>query len=128
MIVVLPAGKPGIRRINLFKINTFFICSAIGPVFAEDLPWGMRKGRYGGEMGYGSGGCGGKLLDCLSPREKEVLKWLKMGKTSWDIAQILRISERTVNYHVGNIMKKLGVVSRMQAVSVAAECAAGGGE
>jgi DNA-binding CsgD family transcriptional regulator len=53
----------------------------------------------------------------LSAREREVLKWLRLGKTSWDISMILRISERTVNYHVGNIMKKLDVTNRLQAVS-----------
>jgi len=52
----------------------------------------------------------------LSRRELEVLKWLKLGKTSWDISIILRISERTVNYHVGNIVRKLGASNRMQAV------------
>ncbi len=55
----------------------------------------------------------------LSPRELEVLKWLKLGKTSWDISVILKISERTVNYHVNNIMRKLDVTSRLQAVSEA---------
>jgi DNA-binding CsgD family transcriptional regulator len=53
----------------------------------------------------------------LSPREREVLKWLRLGKTSWDISVILRISERTVNYHVNNILKKLDVTNRLQAVS-----------
>lgn len=56
----------------------------------------------------------------ISAREKEVLIWLKDGKTSWDISKILSISERTVNYHVGNIMKKLDAVSRMHAVAKAA--------
>jgi DNA-binding CsgD family transcriptional regulator len=74
------------------------------------------------------GGCDGKILDHLSSREREVLEWLKMGKTSWDISQILCISERTVNYHVSNIIKKLGVVNRMQAVSVAANLDTGEGE
>jgi DNA-binding CsgD family transcriptional regulator len=59
-------------------------------------------------------------LQPLSPREREVLRWLKCGKTSWAIALILRISERTVNYHVNNIMRKLDVTNRMQAVSAAA--------
>ncbi len=57
----------------------------------------------------------------LSPREREVLKWVKRGKTSWDISVILRISERTVNYHVSNIMRKLDVTNRQQAVSEAAK-------
>ncbi len=61
-----------------------------------------------------------ETMKTLSPREKEVLKWLKCGKTSWAISVILQISERTVNYHVNNIMRKLGVINRMQAVSAAA--------
>lgn len=55
----------------------------------------------------------------LSIREKEVLDWLKEGKTSWDISAILKISERTVNFHVTNILRKLQVVNRAQAVAVA---------
>ena len=56
----------------------------------------------------------------LSLREKEVLDWLKQGKSSWDISVILGISERTVNFHVYKIMQKLGVTNRPQAVAVAA--------
>lgn len=52
----------------------------------------------------------------LSHRELEVLNLLKLGKTSWDISRILGISERTVNYHIGNIMDKLDVTNRIQAV------------
>jgi DNA-binding CsgD family transcriptional regulator len=55
----------------------------------------------------------------LTSREKEVLNWLKQGKSSWDISVILRISERTVNFHVYNIMDKLGASNRPQAVAVA---------
>ncbi len=55
----------------------------------------------------------------ISQREKEVLNWLKQGKSSWDVSVILGISERTVNYHVYNIMQKLGATNRPQAVAVA---------
>ncbi len=55
----------------------------------------------------------------LSPREKEVLNWLKHGKSSWDMSVILGISERTVNFHVYNIMQKLEATNRTQAVAVA---------
>ncbi len=57
----------------------------------------------------------------LSEREKEVLTWSKRGKSSWEISAILNISERTVNFHVNNIMQKLNAVSRTQAVAVAIE-------
>ncbi len=58
----------------------------------------------------------GRPLSPLSQRELEVLGWLRMGKSSWDISVILTISERTVNYHVNNIIRKLGVMNRLQAV------------
>ncbi len=57
----------------------------------------------------------------LSMREKEVLKWLKMGKSSWDISIILDISERTVNFHITNIMNKLDAMTRTQAVAISIE-------
>lgn len=57
----------------------------------------------------------------LSPREKEVLGWIKEGKTSWEISAILFISERTVNFHVRNILEKVHAVTRAQAVAIAIE-------
>ncbi|MEW6600000.1 MAG: response regulator transcription factor [Nitrospirota bacterium] len=57
----------------------------------------------------------------LSLREKEVLNWLKQGKSSWEIASILNIVESTVNFHITNIMHKLNAVSRTQAVAIAVE-------
>jgi DNA-binding NarL/FixJ family response regulator len=55
----------------------------------------------------------------LSKREIQVLKWTAIGKTSWEISSILEISERTVNFHLGNITNKLGVSGRRAACSLA---------
>jgi LuxR family transcriptional regulator, quorum-sensing system regulator CviR len=57
----------------------------------------------------------------LSPREREVLKWASDGKSTWEISMILSISKDTVKFHLKNIMQKLQVVSRAQAVAVALE-------
>lgn len=57
----------------------------------------------------------------LSPREKEILKWLKNGKTSWEISVILSISQDTIKFHVKRIMQKLDAVKRTQAVAIAIE-------
>jgi DNA-binding CsgD family transcriptional regulator len=54
----------------------------------------------------------------LTAREREVLNWIKEGKSSWEISRIFQCSERTVNFHVANIKAKLGVVNRAQAVAV----------
>jgi len=64
---------------------------------------------------------GDKPSAALSLREKEVLNWLKKGKSSWEIASILNIGESTVNFHITNIMHKLNAVSRTQAVAIAVE-------
>jgi DNA-binding CsgD family transcriptional regulator len=55
----------------------------------------------------------------LSPREVEVLSWLKDGKTSWEISVILGCSERAVNFHLQNLFKKLQATNRTHAVAIA---------
>jgi DNA-binding NarL/FixJ family response regulator len=55
----------------------------------------------------------------LTSREREVLRLLANGLRQEDIAERLFISRKTVGTHVGNILRKLGVRSQAQAVSVA---------
>ena len=52
----------------------------------------------------------------LTEREKQCLLWAAVGKTSWEIAKILNISERTTVFHFTNAAVKLGAVNRRQAV------------
>lgn len=52
----------------------------------------------------------------LSERECEVLQWTAGGKTNPEIGVILSISDKTVQYHLYNAMRKLDVYSRAQAV------------
>ena len=56
----------------------------------------------------------------LSERELEALTWSARGKTSDEIAQILGLSKRTVDFHIDNARSKLGVATRTQAVVKAA--------
>lgn len=51
----------------------------------------------------------------LSDRELEVLHWVAYGKTSWEISQILKLSERTVNFHIANCVDKLDAANRSHA-------------
>jgi DNA-binding CsgD family transcriptional regulator len=48
-----------------------------------------------------------------------VLTWVARGKTSGEIAIILGLSERTVNFHCDQAMRRLDVVNRTQAVAKA---------
>jgi LuxR family quorum-sensing system transcriptional regulator SolR len=52
----------------------------------------------------------------LTSREREVLCWTGEGKTACEIGQILNISERTVNFHVNNVLAKLSATNKVQAV------------
>lgn len=55
----------------------------------------------------------------LTAREREVLELIVKGKGNKDIATDLAISEHTVKNHINNILSKLGVSDRTQAVTVA---------
>lgn len=55
----------------------------------------------------------------LSPRELDVLRLLVGGKRNKEIAAALDISEGTVKIHVSNILTKLGVFDRTEAVAAA---------
>lgn len=51
----------------------------------------------------------------LSNRETEVIKWCAEGKTSEEIGIILGISERTINFHTANVIKKLDTCNKTSA-------------
>jgi len=56
----------------------------------------------------------------LGEREREVLTWSARGKTFAEIAEILSLSPRTIEFHLDNARKKLGVRTRTQALIKAA--------
>jgi len=60
-------------------------------------------------------------VESLTPREGEVLRLVAEGKTNKEIAGALSITERTVKFHVGAIMGKLGAANRTEAVRLAAQ-------
>ena len=55
----------------------------------------------------------------LTPREREILKLVANGKSTWEIGEALHVSSRTVKEHVKNLCRKLGAVTRTQAVMIA---------
>jgi DNA-binding CsgD family transcriptional regulator len=57
----------------------------------------------------------------LSPREREILQWTRGGKTAWEVAQFLNISERTVTWHIRNAIAKTGAANKHGAAAVAAQ-------
>lgn len=55
-------------------------------------------------------------LVVLYPREKECLLWAARGKTSWEIGNILHLSDQTVTSYLKTAARKLGVYSKTHAV------------
>jgi DNA-binding response OmpR family regulator len=56
----------------------------------------------------------------LNDREVEVLTWAARGKTSTEIARILGVTKRTIDFHIDNAREKLGAATRTEAVLKAA--------
>ncbi|MCO5731127.1 LuxR family transcriptional regulator [Rhizobium sp. SSA_523] len=57
--------------------------------------------------------------DTVSERELDCLNWTAVGKTSAEIADILDLSEHTVNHYLNRATRKLDAVNRTQAVAKA---------
>lgn len=57
----------------------------------------------------------------VTTREQEILRWIYLGKSNFEIGAILGISPLTVKNHVQKILRKLNVVNRAQAVGKALE-------
>jgi LuxR family quorum-sensing system transcriptional regulator SolR len=51
----------------------------------------------------------------LTNREAEVIRWTADGKTSYEVSVILGIAERTVNFHLNNVMVKLNSHNKISA-------------
>lgn len=57
----------------------------------------------------------------ITAREEEILRWVSLGKSNFEIGAILGLSPLTVKNHVQRILRKLNVVNRAQAVGKALE-------
>ncbi|MDW8069530.1 MAG: response regulator transcription factor [Anaerolineae bacterium] len=58
----------------------------------------------------------GEKWECLTEREREVLEEMVRGRANREIAAALGVAEKTVEKHVTEILGKLGVQSRVEAV------------
>jgi NarL family two-component system response regulator LiaR len=85
--------------------DTYFNRPALGPEIARKLMQDIQ-GQDEEQPNASS----------LTDREIEILQQMALGKTNQDIADELVLSERTVRTHVTNILAKLGLSNRTQAV------------
>ena len=92
--------------------------SALDPELASKL---LRRLAVGGGGKGGAHPANGSLADSLTPRELEVLRLMQLGRTNRQVAEELYISSGTAKRHVENIIAKLEVSDRTQAVVKALE-------
>jgi len=84
--------------------------SLLQPVVASRLLDQISKGRDGP-----------KRVSTFTPRELDVLLLLAKGLQNKEIADNLSIAERTVKFHVGSILSKMGAGNRTEAVTIAVQ-------
>lgn len=53
----------------------------------------------------------------LTPREIQCMKWVAVGKSDWEVGQLLTISGATAHFHIENAKKKLEKSTRTEAVA-----------
>ena len=53
----------------------------------------------------------------MTERQQEIFRWVREGKTNWEIARIVGCSEENVKYHMKNILRIMGSYNRTQAVA-----------
>lgn len=94
------------------------LCEAITTVMNEQvyLPPDVATGFFRLFQSYSSQFLKARNKVNLTPQEQEILKWLVQGESNEEIAKHLYVTVATVKAHLTAIFKKLGVVSRTQAI------------
>jgi LuxR family maltose regulon positive regulatory protein len=89
----------------------------VGAVVMSSNPEAPAPAKGGGTTAPGAGA----LVEPLSTRELEVLRLIDAGLSNQQIADKLSVAPSTVKTHINNIYGKLGVQTRVQAVTRARE-------
>jgi DNA-binding NarL/FixJ family response regulator len=107
--IFLPKAMPVSEMVNSIRL------------LAEEQALGSQGGRVGKRRASGSNG----RIGGLSPRQRQVLEHLRLGRTNREIAARLNISIATVNKHVHGVLIALKVRNRTQAAALARQDIAG---
>jgi LuxR family transcriptional regulator, quorum-sensing system regulator SolR len=97
------------------------IAREAGPLSDVEIDWLRPRLRWLADNAHPrmqtclAHGAGLNFSARLTSREHDVMSWTAEGKTSWEVAQILTISESTVNFHIKNAIAKLNAKNKVHA-------------
>jgi len=116
--LVIEAVQSGAQGYVVKDVDTSALLRAIRDISAGQSAFDARSSAA---MVRGLNASTNTSTNQLTPRELEVLQMLATGLTNRDIGRQLFISETTAKFHVGNILRKLGVSRRAEAVYTASK-------
>ncbi|MBI3913396.1 MAG: response regulator transcription factor [Chloroflexi bacterium] len=115
----IKSGAHGYLLKNTDSASFFSLLNGVNkdePPISRQLAGKILK-EFARKMANGNGGKTNG--DILSEREKQVLRFVSEGLINRDIAARLSLSENTIKYHLKNILQKLHLRNRTQAVAYA---------
>jgi DNA-binding NarL/FixJ family response regulator len=118
--LILESIKRGAKGFVLKDVDLTELVRAIRAVHRGESAFDSRSAGVVVHWMHGSQ-CPGVARSDITPREREILALLARGLSNVAIGQRLFISAATVKFHVGNVMQKLGVRRRAEAVYAASK-------
>lgn len=119
--LVVTALRNGARGYVVKEVDTSELLRAIRAVHRGENAFDPRSSSA---MVRGLTAAPGQSPQALTDRETEVLSLLARGMSNREIATALFVAETTAKFHVANIMRKLNVARRSEAVYVASQIGA----
>jgi DNA-binding CsgD family transcriptional regulator len=109
--ITIPLHGPG-SEVDLISLSLRdekrIDCERLPLVHALTVQYRLRLSELQGDLVH--------PVQTLTFKETECLRWCKEGKTNWEIGEIMSISEKTVEFHLSNTIRKLSVSNRITAV------------
>jgi two-component system, NarL family, response regulator DevR len=118
--LILESIKQGAKGFVQKDVDVTELIRAIRAVHRGESAFDTRSAGVVVRWMHGSHRPGAAASD-ITPREREILSLLARGLSNVAIGQRLYISAATVKFHVGNVMQKLGVRRRAEAVYAASK-------
>ncbi|TWG91970.1 LuxR family transcriptional regulator [Mesorhizobium sp. J18] len=116
LVVPLPSSEGRSSLINLATSRDICISEGVVHSISIIAHTAMIKAE---SLGVVSEDVSGRFADAnLSHRQIEILHWAARGKSNNDIATIMQLSRRTVDWHMSEVLRRLKVASRSQAVAL----------